>query len=181
MGILRTFDKFKDQPSVSISFTDNKQSVPLLRSVRENQLVFQTLGNVILNLERRKQGGTTATLLLSSWPPARGKRTTRALQLPLQCFAYVACGSGDMPAQERQRCGGYRTSPRRGVRRPAPRESGAVGGDAATAAPRLLPRFKLEDDPCEDKEGGGVWEWPGPWLGRGIPTGPGEEENPRPL
>lgn len=42
-----------------------------------------------------------------------------------------------------------------------------------------LPKCKLDDDPCDGSDGGGVSECPGVWLGRGMPIGLGEEENPR--
>lgn len=49
-----------------------------------------------------------------------------------------------------------------------------------TAQTRLsLPKCKLDDDPCDGSDGGGVSECPGVWLGRGIPIGLGDEENPR--
>lgn len=43
------------------------------------------------------------------------------------------------------------------------------------------PRLRLDDDPWDDRDGGGVSEWLGPWFGRGMPTGPGEDEKPNPL
>lgn len=41
------------------------------------------------------------------------------------------------------------------------------------------PKCKLDEDPCDESDGGGVSECPGVWLGRGMPIGLGEEENPR--
>lgn len=41
------------------------------------------------------------------------------------------------------------------------------------------PKCKLDDDPCDGSDGGGVSECPGVWLGRGMPIGLGDEENPR--
>lgn len=43
----------------------------------------------------------------------------------------------------------------------------------------FLPKCKLDEDPCDESDGGGVSECPGVWLGRGMPIGLGEEENPR--
>lgn len=42
-----------------------------------------------------------------------------------------------------------------------------------------LPRLRLDEELWLDKEGGGVREWEGPWLGRGMPTGPGEGLKPK--
>lgn len=45
--------------------------------------------------------------------------------------------------------------------------------------PQIKPKCKLDEDPCDESDGGGVSECPGVWLGRGMPIGLGEEENPR--
>lgn len=42
-----------------------------------------------------------------------------------------------------------------------------------------LPRLRLDEELWLDREGGGVREWEGPWLGRGMPTGPGEGLKPK--
>lgn len=42
-----------------------------------------------------------------------------------------------------------------------------------------LPKCKLDEDPCDGRDGGGVSECPGVWLGRGMPIGLGEDEKPR--
>lgn len=42
-----------------------------------------------------------------------------------------------------------------------------------------LPKCKLDEDPCDGRDVGGVSECPGVWLGRGMLIGLGEDEKPR--